>query len=304
MPPALPTPHRSKLLACLENGQLPAADRPRVDEALQRYYQWIQELEAVPLAQPDTVEQLVEATNRYKRFIELDLIFDSPENFLYRQKGQLKLDNTILEEFLPQLVYRSLRGIDDSFVLGPHKTFAGISFMSSLGNPGQGGLPLSRAKDQDFILGKPLFIKSSFDRRFVESGFIESFLGYVCMECKTNLDKTMFQEAVATSRDLKISVPNSLYFLVCEFLDMTPMAITSTLIDDVLIVRKSRRMTATIRQEFKTAESRRRHRDTYMNFIDQSKYYADVFQRMIDKIQERIDEADPDPNTVLSQGHF
>ncbi|WP_293152061.1 hypothetical protein [Okeania sp. SIO2C9] len=41
------------------------------------------------------------ATNKYKRFIELDLIFDSSENFFYRQKWQLKLDNTILEEFLP-----------------------------------------------------------------------------------------------------------------------------------------------------------------------------------------------------------
>ena len=51
------------------------------------------------------VEKLVDATNLYKKFIELDLIFDSPENFLYRQKGQLKLDNTILEEFLPQLVF-------------------------------------------------------------------------------------------------------------------------------------------------------------------------------------------------------
>lgn len=85
---------------------------------------------------------------------------------------------------------------------------------------------------------------------------------------------------------------------------MTPMAITSTLIDDVLIVRKSRRMTATIRQEFKSADARRRYRDIYVNFIDQSRYYPDVFQRMINKIQERIDEADPDPNTVLSQGHF
>lgn len=129
MPLVLPTPHLGKLLACQANPQLPAADQPRVEEATQHYYQWIREIEAIPPAQSDTVERLVEATNRYKRFIELDLIFDSPENFLYRQKGQLKLDNTILEEFLPQLVYRSLRGIDDSFVLGPHKTFAGISLI-------------------------------------------------------------------------------------------------------------------------------------------------------------------------------
>jgi len=124
------------------------------------------------------------------------------------------------------------------------------------------------------------------------------------MEIKTNLDKTMFQEAVATSRDLKTAVPNSLYFLVCEFLDMAPISITSTLIDDVLIVRKSKRITATIRQEFKTPEARARYRARYAEFLEQSRYHTDVFQRMIDKIQERLDDADPDANTVLSQGHF
>ena len=47
-------------------------------------------LEAVEQDQTDTVEKLVEVTNSYQRFIELDLIFDSSDNFLYRQKGQLK----------------------------------------------------------------------------------------------------------------------------------------------------------------------------------------------------------------------
>ncbi len=213
--------------------------------------------------QADTVEKLVAATNKYKRFIELDLIFDSSENFLYRQKGQLKLDNTILEEFLPQLVFRSLRGIDESFELGPRNTFSGLSFLSSLGNPGVGGKPSIRSKDQDFILGKKLYLKTSLEPNFQDYKLIESHLGYVCAECKTNSDKTMFQEAIATSRDLKIAVPGSLYFLICEFLDMTPVSIVSTQVDDVLIVRKSKRLSANIRQEHKTPEARRIHRQEY-----------------------------------------
>ena len=146
----LPTPHHGKLIACLNNTSLPAADKDRVKEALNNYQQWIRELESVEIGQNDTVEKLVDATNCYKKFIELDLIFDSPSNFLYRQKGQLKLDNTILEEFLPQLMYRSLRGIDDTFEIGPKNSFAGLSFLSSLGTPGQGGEPTLRTKNQDF----------------------------------------------------------------------------------------------------------------------------------------------------------
>lgn len=302
--PELPHPHYSKLKACLDNPRLPDSDREGLEEAMRKYHQWINELESVEGGQTDTVEKLVEATNKYKLFIELDLIFDSSENFLYRQKGQLKLDNTILEEFLPQLIFRSLRGIDDSFELGPINTFSGLSFLSSVGNPGQGSKPSIRSKNQDFILGKKLYLKTSFDPNFQDYKLIESHLGYVCAECKTNLDKTMFQEAVATSRDLKIAVPGSLYFLVCEFLDMTPVSIVSTQLDDVLIVRKSKRLSANIRQEYKTPEARRIHRQEYEEFLDASKFYADVFQRMIDKIQILINDANPSVNKVLNQGYF
>lgn len=300
----LPTPHHDKLLACLQNDKLPAGDRERMEEALHQYQQWIQELESIDSVQDNTVERLVEATNRYKRFIELDLIFDSPDNFLYRQKGQLKLDNSILEEFLPQLIYRSLTGLDDSFEIGPKNTFSGLSFISSLGNPGQGGEPLLRTKNQDFILGKKLYLKTAFDSQFTNCKLLESHLGYVCVECKTNLDKPMFQEAVATSRDLKIAVPSSLYFLVGEFLDMIPVSIAATEIDDVLIVRKSRRISANVRQEYKNPEARRRYRQSYADFLDASQYYFDVFQRMIDKIQTLIDDTSPGIDRVLERGHF
>jgi len=302
--PKLPTPHLDKLKALIDNRRLPAADKPRVEEALKRYHDWIRELEGVGGGQKGAVQKLVDATNRYKTFVELDLIFDSPGDFLYRQKGQLKLDNTILEEFLPQLLFRGLSLADGTFELGPRKTFAGLSFASSLANTSTGGRPSLRTKDQDFILGKRLYMMTSFDKDFHDPERVESNLGYVCAECKTNLDKTMFQEAVATSRDLKIAVPSSLYFLICEFLDMTPVSITSTHIDDVLIVRKAKRMSSNIRQEYRNAKDRREHRGEYVRFLESSKYYADVFQRMIDKIQRVIDETDPELETVLKKGYF
>jgi hypothetical protein len=300
----LPKPHYDKLIACLSNPSLPNCDKERIQEAAKSYQQWIKELESVKTGQADTVEKLVEATNKYKRFIDLDIIFDSLDNFLYRQKGQLKLDNTILEEFLPQLIYRSLKGIDDSFEIGPKSTFSGLSFLSSLGNPGQGGEPSLRLKNQDFVLGKKLYLKTAFDKDFTNSKLVESHLGYICAECKTNLDKTMFQEALATSRDLKIVVPSSLYFLLGEFLDMPPVSITATQIDDVLIVRKCRRLSANIRQRYKTPELRKQYRQEYADFLDASKYYADVFQRMIDKIQTLVEDTAPQIDQVLKRGHF
>ena len=302
--PKMPTPHLDKLNALLKNRRLPAADKPRLQEALKRYHEWIKELEAIKVGQKSTVQKLVDATNRYKAFIELNLIFDSPGDFLYRQKGQLKLDNTILEEFLPQLFFRGLNLKDSSFELGPNNTFSGLSFGSSIANPGSGGRPILRTKDQDFILGKRLYMMTSFNKDFHDAERVEAHLGYVCAECKTNLDKTMYQEAVATSRDLKIAVPSSLYFLVCEFLDMTPVSITPTHIDDVLIMRKAKRMSSNVRQEYRSAKERRANREEFAQFVESSKYYADVFQRMIDKVQRMIDDTNPEVGTVLKRGHF
>ncbi|MCL4202655.1 MAG: Bpu10I family restriction endonuclease [Pirellulaceae bacterium] len=302
--PPLPTPHLDKLKALLQNRRLPDVDKPRVEEAIARYHDWIGELENVKSTRKDAVRKLVEATNRYKTFVELDLIFDSPEDFLFRQRGQLKLDNTVLEEFLPQLIFRSLDLGRGSFEFGPSNTFAGLSFGSSLAGTGSGGHPRLRTKNQDFVVGKRLYLMTSFHKDFHESQTVEAHLGFVCAECKTNLDKTMFQEAVATSRDLKIAVPSSLYFLICEFLDMTPVSITPTQIDDVLIVRKSKRMSSNIRQEYRSAGARREHRQAYAEFLDSAKFYPDVFQRMVDRIDSLHQDAAPETEHVLKQGHF
>jgi len=95
----------------------------------------------------------------------------------------------------------------------------------------------------------------------------------------------MFQEAVATSRDLKIAVPSSLYFLVCEFLDMTRVSITSTHKLMTSDCQKRKRMSSNVRQSTQ-APSKAGTSAGLCRFLRSSKYYVDVFQRMIDKIQQ------------------
>ena len=152
--PTLPTPHLDKLKALLENRRLPAVDKPRVEAALQRYREWIADLEAVKGGQRGAVQQLVDATNRYKLSVELDLIFDSPGEFLYRQKGQLKLDNTILEEFLPQLFYRGLNLADGTFELGPRKDVCRTEFQFVYRQSRNRRPSQSPHKGSGFCLGK------------------------------------------------------------------------------------------------------------------------------------------------------
>ena len=97
--PELSRPHYQKLAACLSNRRLPEADRESLEEAINQYHQWITTLEEIERGQTDTVEKMVEATNKYKRFIELNLIFDSPENFLYRQSSSKLVIYSIAQSY-------------------------------------------------------------------------------------------------------------------------------------------------------------------------------------------------------------
>ena len=99
-----PTPHQDKLVELKANDKLPPGDLPRVEAAIEKYDDWINAMDAVASTGSTKVNDLVKELNRYKKYIELDLIWDSPNEFLFRQRGQHKVDNSIMEEFLPWLV--------------------------------------------------------------------------------------------------------------------------------------------------------------------------------------------------------
>ena len=190
-----PTPHLEKLTATHENDKLPACDKPRIERAFQRYHAWIRALDAVTGDTPEErFEQLVALLNDYRLWVDVDLIFDSENNFLYRQKGQLKLDNSIIEEFLPRLIHPSslpeITGFD--VAVGPARCFSALYFESSLDVPQLGGGMTIRTKAQDFAISKRLYLKAAHGPDFKDAVTKDTFIAYVVSECKTNLDKTMF----------------------------------------------------------------------------------------------------------------
>jgi hypothetical protein len=124
------------------------------------------------------------------------------------RKDKFKLDSSIIEEFLPRLIRPSLipeiAGMD--VTVGPTKAFSAIWFDSNLIQPAPAGGLQIRTKDQDFVISRPLYLKASHYPNFEEQVSVSTNLAYIAAECKTNLDKTMFQEASATARDLKLAV--------------------------------------------------------------------------------------------------
>lgn len=300
---ALPTPHLDKINAAIINDKMPQPAIDRLQAGLPRYRQWITDMGAVEGDRNEVISQLVQLFNDYKYYVDFELIFSCEEDFLYRQKGQLKLDNTVIEEFLPHLAFKAfpeLNGVN----FGPTKCFSAAYFKTSLQAVTNGGGLSVRTKDQDFAISKKLFIKSSHDATFAQSDSVETYLGYVTAECKTNLDKTMFQEATATANDVKSALPGAKYFLLCEWLDMTPVSTAPTDIDEVLLMRKAKRINSNIRKSFNSHAGRTEKADWYQEFLQNNPFDESVFLRFIGHIESLLSDEDPAENTVLADGFF
>jgi len=281
-------------------------DKPRVEFALDRYRQWVKDLEAVVGTPSDVVERMVALLNDYRRFIDVDTIFDSRQDFLYRQAGQLKLNNSVIEEFLPWLVRPDVLPEIDGFdvEVGPTTCFSSVYFQTSLDSVAVGGGLNVRAKDQDFAISRRLFLRAAHDSNFDDAVTKSTSIAYVVAECKTNLDKTMFQEACATAHDVKAAVSGARYYLLCEWLDMAPLSTAPTDIDEVLILRMSKRVNSNVRNKYGSYEGRRRGRSAYLKYLDAHPFQREMFDRFLHHIRGLLRNDAPVEHEVLSRGYF
>lgn len=298
-------PHGNKLEALLNNARLPSNDKPRVEDAIKKYNSLKKELSK--LSDENLLENIVKLVNDYKKFIDLELIYNSPNDFLYRQNGQLKLSNSILEEFLvyfldPRLV-PGLANINN-LSFGSKSSFSGLSFGGSVQPLGSNGVFL-KTKDQDFAISKTHKITIE-EVSQPENSFTKVFdVAYFATEIKTNLDKTMFQEASQTANELKLAVTGSIYLLLCEYLDMTPINTKLTSIDEVIILRKAKRLASNIRERFSTHAGRMEYKQDYENFLTNNPLSIDSFKRLIGHLKEAFPETQAiSQNKVLERGYF
>ncbi len=302
----LPSPHGDKLKALLNNDKLPSSDHARVRETVAKYNTWLSSMAKVEAEGTGAIDELVALVNDYKLQVDINLIFDSPNDFLYRQKGQLKLDNTVIEEFLPWVFVKAIPGVwkDRGLRLGPTNCFSHLRFDSTIRATSRGGGMATRTKDQDFAISRELFFKASHDSEFREAVESQTHIAYVAAEIKTNLDKTMFQEAAATAYDLKLAVPNSRYYLLCEWLDMTPISTSVTAIEKVIVLRKAKRLASNVRREFSTVKGRGEARSDYVKYLRRHPYSSDAFGLLVREVEDMIGDGTEEDEVVLGRGWF
>jgi hypothetical protein len=294
-----PTPHKDKLLAALENPKCGPEDRKLLRQALERYKQWVKSVSQVKSRGKERVVELTRLLNQYRDFLEVELLAKSESAFLIRQKGQLKLDSSVIEEFLIQLVDRRiLEGLPDfELEIGPQTAFMSLAFIPANLSVLGGKPPVEvKEKDADFALGKTIYFKFSpdpnFDTEKTSQGKL--MLAVLAAECKVNLDKTMFQEAAGTAARLKQGCPISRYYLIVEYLDMEPEDCRLTAIDNVFLIRHARRLPSEKRNKYE--EVKRQHE---LHPID-----PEVIWRFCQEMQNFVKAVWYEPTKVLERGSF
>ena len=103
-----------------------------------------------------------------------------------------------------------------------------------------------------------------------------SNIAYIAAEIKTNLDKTMFQEAASTAQDVRVSVPGAKYFLLVEWLDMTPISTTGTAIEEVILLRKAKRLPSNIRSSFSSFKGRSKSRTGFVKHLQEVRFQSNL----------------------------
>ena len=300
-------PHKDRLIAAIHKEKIVAAlgnpkakdDIDLLNEALAAYDSWIKKLTSLKSTGEIRVKEMTALLNEYKDFLEVDLIASKSSAFLKRQKGQMKLDNSVMEEFLIHLVHPSVITNLPNFELeaGPQTAFMSLAFRpSNINNLNEKPEIIFKVKDQDFTIGKTIHYRFSSDPSFNSKKTIggKFHLAVLSAECKVNYDKTMFQECAGTASRLKHGCPIAKYFALVEYLDMQPEDVRLTDIDNVFILRKANRL------PFEKRSSLTEVKEQHKNFP----ISADVIWNFVNEIQSFIDASWYDPEEAIKRGSF
>lgn len=292
------TPHKEKLIAAIENPKS-NEDVTLLKEALAGYDVWISKTKALTSKGQKRVSEMTALLNEYKNYLEVDLIATKGSDFLKRQKGQLKLDNSVLEEFLIHLVNPAILNNLPNFELetGPQTAFMSLAFRpSTISNLNRKPEVILKVKDQDFTIGKEIHYKFSSDASFSNQKTVDGkfYLAVLAAECKINYDKTMFQECAGTAARLKQGCPIAKYYALVEYLDMQPEDTRLTEIDNVFLLRKAKRLPFEKRSLL--TEVKAQHKDFPIS--------AEVISLFVKEIQNFIDATWYNPDEALRRGSF
>ncbi len=195
----------------------------------ENYIEWKKENEELKEYDDDTITKRVEYLNEYKKIIK-----NAPFS------AQSKFQSTVLEEFMYYLfrdyVEEKNKNSKNKLVLGGIRAYTNLYFSPKnlddfLKKPNM----RINEKDQDFAIYRKIHLSADTENRDIN-------VPVVAIECKTYIDKTMLEGAIATAEKIKNGNPHCLFSVVSEWYEVdTNVDPAYSRIDQIYILRKERR---------------------------------------------------------------
>ena len=85
---------------------------------------------------------------------------------------------------------------------------------------------------------------------------------------------------------------------------MTPISTTPTDIDEVLLLRKAKRIGSQVRRHYATYQGRQQGREEYARYLSENPFSPEVFARFVSHITVALTDTDLDEGNVLNGGYF
>ena len=205
-------------------------------EIINRYNQWINEIQKLNSESDEDLEAKVKLLNEYKNYID--------------EKGfklQDKIGSSVIEEFLFFLfkdIPEVSTSLDNQFIfLGQGNAYMDLSFAPKnfqdfIKNP---GIYINK-KNQDFTISK--VVKCKFINNDKEET-TEFVVPTVAIECKTFIPSTMLGQSEFEAQKIKQGNPFSLYIMVAEQNALSEdVLLKNSKIDEIFILRRQKRNAA------------------------------------------------------------
>jgi len=205
------------------------------------YLKWKENSLIITGTTRDDIEKKVELLNSYKAFIDPPR-FKKEAGNKYGFTSQSQLHSSVIEEFMYYLFKDTGKLSNKHIRWGRTKAYTNLYFAPpSIDAFEESSNIVINVKNQDFSISKEVILKSrvSNNDKWQEN---KIYVPVVSIECKTYLDKTMYEGSVSTAEKIKRGNPYCIFLIVTETyevsLDVEPRLSS---IDQIYVLRKEHR---------------------------------------------------------------
>jgi hypothetical protein len=209
-----------------------------LDEIVSQYINWKKANLEISGTTKQDIEKKVKLLNQYKNFIDQSK-YKKEKGNPHGFTSQSQLHSSVLEEFMYYL-FKDIKTISNKkLIWGRTVAYTSLYFAPpNIETFEETANIVINVKNQDFSISKEIILKS----RVSNSDKWQENIIYVpiiSIECKTYLDKTMYEGSASTSDKIKKGNPYCIFLIVTETYEVSKeMDPKYSSIDQIYVLRK------------------------------------------------------------------